>query len=86
MSDDITLKIDVNNLSVRLLQDLLLLFLDKRDDLAKKNKEFYNLSTKKILVTINGMQNQLFSAGLQDYRLEILIQSQRSIFTKKTLM
>ena len=65
MSDNTTLKIDVNNLSVRLLQDLLLLFLDKRDDFANKNEEFYNMSTKKILVTVNGMPRQLFSAGLQ---------------------
>ena len=58
-------KIDVNNLSVRSLQGLLLLFLDKRDDFANKNEEFYNPSIKKILVTINGMPHQLFAAGLQ---------------------
>ena len=39
---DTTWKIDVNNLSVRSLQGLLLLFLDKCDDFANKNKEFYN--------------------------------------------
>ena len=33
-----TWKIKVNNLSVRSLQGLLLLFLDKRDDLANKNE------------------------------------------------
>ena len=55
----------MNNLSVRSLQGLLLLFLDKRDDFANKNEEFYNLSIKKILTTINGMPHQLFAAGLQ---------------------
>ena len=55
----------MNNLSVCSLQDLLLLFLDKRDDFANKNEEFYNPSIKKILVTINGMPHQLFAAGLQ---------------------
>ena len=37
-------KIDVNNLSVRSLQGLLLLFLDKCDGFANKNEECYNLS------------------------------------------
>ena len=54
----------MNNLSVRSLQGLLLLFLDKRDDFANKNEEFYNPSIKKILVTINGMLHQFFAAGL----------------------
>ena len=58
--NDTTRKIDVNNLSVRSLQGLLLLFLEKRDDFANKNEEFYNPSIKKILVTINGMPNQLY--------------------------
>ena len=58
-------KIDVNNLSVRSLQGLLLPFLDKRDDFANKNEEFYNPTIKKILVTINGMPHQLFVARLQ---------------------
>ena len=40
-------KIDVNNLFVCSLKGLLLLFLDKRDDFANKNEEFYNLSIKK---------------------------------------
>ena len=62
---DTTWKIGVNNLSVRSLQDLLLLFLDKRDDFANKNEEFYNPSIKKILTTINGMPHQLFAARLQ---------------------
>ena len=62
---DTTWKIDVNNLSVRSMHGLLLLFLDKRDDFANKNEEFYNPSIKKILVTINGMPNQLFVALLQ---------------------
>ena len=55
----------MNNLSVRSLQGLLLLFPDKRDDIANKNEEFYNPIIKKILVTINGMPHQLFAAGLQ---------------------
>ena len=61
---DTTRKTDVNNLSVRSLQGILLLFLDKRDDFANKNEEFYNPSIKKILVRINGMPYQLFAAGL----------------------
>ena len=65
-------KIDVNNLSFRSLQGLLLLFLDKRDDFANKNEEFYNPSIKKIFVTINGMLHQIFAAG---YRPEIFTQS-----------
>ena len=55
----------MNNLSVQLWQGALLLFLDKCDDLANKNEEFYNLSIKKILVTINGMSHQLFETVLQ---------------------
>ena len=62
---DTTWKIDVNNLSVRSLQSLPLLCLDKRDDFANKNEEFYNPNIKKILTTINGMSHQLFAAGLQ---------------------
>ena len=62
---DTTCKIDLNNLSVRSLQGLLLLFLDKRDDFANKNEEFYNPSIKKILTTISGMPHHLFAAGLQ---------------------
>ena len=58
-------KIDMNNLSVCSLQGLLLLFIDKRDDFANKNEEFYNPSIKKILVTINGMPHQFFAARLQ---------------------
>ena len=61
----ITWKIAVNNLSVHSLQGLLLLFLDKRDDFANKNEEYYNASIKKTLVTINGMHHTLFTAGLQ---------------------
>ena len=57
---DIVWKIDVNNLSVQSLQGLLLLFLDKHDDFANKNEEFYNPSIKKILVSINGMPHQLY--------------------------
>ena len=62
---DTTWNTDVNNLSVRSLQGLLLLFIDKRDDFDNKNEEFYNPCMKKILVTINGMPHQLFAAGLQ---------------------
>ena len=62
---DTSWKIDVNNLSVRSLQGLLLLFLDKHGDFADKNEEFYSPSIKKILITINGVPHQLFAAGLQ---------------------
>ena len=62
---DTTWKIDVNNLSVHSLQGLLLLFLEKRDNFANKNEEFYNPSIKKISTTINGMSHQLFAAELQ---------------------
>ena len=55
----------MNNPSVCLLQGLLLLFLDKFDDFANKNEEFYNPSFKKFLTTINEMPHQLFAAGLQ---------------------
>ena len=61
---DIIWKIDVNNLSVRSLQGLLLLFLDNRDDFANKNEEFYNPSINKILVTVNGDPHQHFKGGL----------------------
>ena len=56
--------IDVNNLSVRSLQGLLLLFIDKRDDFANKNEEFYNPRIKKILVRIS-IPHQLCKSGLQ---------------------
>ena len=54
----------MNNLSTRSWQGLLILFLDKRDDFANKNEEFYNPSINKILVTINRISHQLFVAGL----------------------
>ena len=54
-------KIDVKNLFVRSLRGLLLLSLDKRDDFADKNEEFYNPSIKKILATFNGMSHQLLT-------------------------
>ena len=54
----------MNNLSVRSLQGLPLLFLDKRKDFLNKNEEFYNPSINKVLVTINGMSHQLFVARL----------------------
>ena len=63
---DTTWKIDMTSISVHLLQGLLLLFLDKRDDFANKNEDFYNPNFyNKILVTIDGMPHQLFAAGLQ---------------------
>ena len=62
--EDTIWKIDVNNLSFRSFQGLLLLFLDKHDDFGNKNEEFYNPSIMKILVIINGMSHQLFAAGL----------------------
>ena len=55
----------MNNLSLCSLQGVLLLFLDKRDDFANKNEEFYNTSIKTISTAINGMPHQLFAAGLQ---------------------
>ena len=63
--------IAVNNLSVRSLHGLLLLFLDKRNDFANKNEEFYNPSIKKILMTI-GIPHQLIRVV---YRLDVFIQS-----------
>ena len=60
--NDTTWKIDVNNLSVRSLQGLALLFLDKHNVFANKNEEFYNPHIKKILVTISGKPHQLFAA------------------------
>ena len=62
---DTTWKIDVDNLSVRSLQDLLLLFLGKRDDFANKNEEFYNPSINKISVVINGTSLQFHRHGVQ---------------------
>ena len=73
----------MNNLSVWSLQGLLLVFLDKRDNLANRNEEFYNLSIKKILVTIDGMPHHLFAAG--ELKGEF-IQSWKNIFTKNILM
>lgn len=54
------MKIDVNNLSVRSLQDLLLLFPDKSDDFASKYEEFYNPNIRKMLKIVNDMSHQLF--------------------------
>ena len=80
---DTTWKIDVNDLSVCSLQGLLLLFLDKRDDFANKNEEFYNPSITKISVMINGISFQLYRHGLQarDIYPEL-----KKNFIKKTLM
>ena len=63
------------------MQGLLLLFLDKRDDFANKNEEFYNLSIKKILVTINGMSHQLFAAGL--HARDIYLELKKYFYEKK---
>ena len=60
-----TWRIDVNNLSVRLLQGLMLLFLGKRDIFANKNEEFYNRTIREYLATINGMTHHLFQTGTQ---------------------
>ena len=56
--------IEINNLSVRSLQGLLLLFVDKQNDFANKNEKFYNPSIKKILTTINGIPHQLYPGGV----------------------
>ena len=61
---EIVWKIDVNTLSCRSLQGLLLVFLDKRDDFVNKNEEFYNPSIKKSVVTIHGMPHQLYKSDL----------------------
>ena len=50
-----TWKTDMNNCFFRPLQGLLLSFLNKRDEFANKNEDFYSPSIKKILVTINDM-------------------------------
>ena len=57
-------KVDINNLSMRSLQRLLLLFVDKKNDFANENKKFYNPSIKKILTTINGIPHQLYPGGV----------------------
>ena len=83
LKKDTIWKIDVNNISVRSLQDLLLLFLDKRDNFANKNEEFYNPSIKKILVTIIGMPHQLFVVGLQ---ARDIYQELKKHFSNKIIM
>ena len=55
-------KTDVNNLSIRSLQSLLLVFLDKRDDFENKNEEFYDPGIKNVLTRINDMLHQIFAA------------------------
>ena len=49
---DTTWKISINNLSARSLQGIPLLFLNKRDDFATKNEEFYNQCIKKNLIAL----------------------------------
>ena len=63
----------MNNLSVRSLQGLPLLCLDKHQDFSNKNEEFYNPSINKVLVTINGIPHQLFATRLRvvDIYLEL---------------
>ena len=56
--------IDINNLSVRSLQGLLLLFVDKQSDFGNENEKFYNPSIKKILTSINGIPHQLYPGGV----------------------
>ena len=57
-------KIDINNLSVRSLQGLLPLFVDKQNDFANENEKFYNPLIKNILITINGIPHQLYPGGV----------------------
>ena len=78
------MKIDVNNLSVRSLQGLLLLFPDKSDEFASKYEDFYNPSIRKMLKIVNGMPHQLFVPIL--LAREIYPEIKKSIFTKKTLL
>ena len=49
---DTTWKIHVNNLSVRSLQGLLLLFLVNCNGFGNKNEEFYNPSVKNFVVKL----------------------------------
>ena len=60
--NDTIWKTDVNNLSIRSLQSLLLVFLDKRDDFENKNEEFYDPGIKNVLTRINDMLHQIFAA------------------------
>ena len=57
-------KIEINNLSVRSLQGLLLLFVDKQNNFANENEKFCNPLIKKILTTINGIPHQLYPGGV----------------------
>ena len=57
-------KTDINNLSVRNLQGLLLLFVDKQNDFANENEKFYNPLIKNILTAINGIPHQLYPGGV----------------------
>ena len=57
-------KIIINNLNLTNLQGLVLLFVDKQNDLANENEKFYKPSIKKILIAINGVLRQLYPGGL----------------------
>ena len=41
-----------------------MLFVDKRNDFANKNEEFYNPNIKEASVIIDGIPHQLFAGGL----------------------
>ena len=60
--NDTIWKTDVNNLSVRSLQGLLLVFFNKRDDFENRNKEFYDPGINNVLTRINDMPHQIFAA------------------------
>ena len=76
-------KIDVNNLSVCSLQGLLLLFHDKRNDFAKKMKNF-TIQTSK---TFQQQLMECLTSYLQlAYKSEIFTQNQKEFFTDNTLM
>ena len=72
-------KIDINNLSLRSLQGLLLLFVDKQNDFANENEKFYNPLIKKILIVINGILHQLYPG--RELCCDILSEPKKSIFT-----
>ena len=72
---DTTWKIDVNTLSVRSLQGLLLLFIDKREGFANKNEEFYNPTIQASKKVLQQLMVWLISSLQLDYRPETFTQS-----------